>query len=109
MNGRSAIRSVVNIADGAGLLLSCFQKDGAGFSDLKTSLNKQAQCLDIHEMGGVRMRKDPKTSLLNEWNELDACKNIFVTGVACMTSKSTQNPSLTYMTLGQKLLIMSWN
>jgi choline dehydrogenase-like flavoprotein len=69
----------------------------AGFTDIKTSDSKQAPGLDIHEMGGVRMGKDPKTSLLNEWNQLHECKNVFVTDGACMTSTSTQNPSLTYM------------
>jgi len=71
----------------------------AGFTDIKTSDSKQAPGLDIHEMGGVRMGKDPKTSLLNEWNQLHACKNVFVTDGACMTSTSTQNPSLTYMAI----------
>jgi choline dehydrogenase-like flavoprotein len=50
-------------------------------------------------MGGVIMGKDPKTSQLNEWNQLHHCKNVFVTDGACMTSNSTQNPSLTYMAL----------
>ena len=44
----------------------------AGFTDIKTTDSKQAPGLDIHEMGGVRMGKDPKTSLLNEWNQI-AC------------------------------------
>ena len=69
----------------------------AGFKDIKTSDSKQAPGLDIHEMGGVRMGKDPATSLLNEWNQLHHCRNVFVTDGACMTSTSTQNPSLTYM------------
>jgi choline dehydrogenase-like flavoprotein len=71
----------------------------AGFTDIKTNDSKQAPGLDIHEMGGVRMGKDPKTSLLNKWNQLHACPNVFVTDGACMTSTSTQNPSLTYMAL----------
>jgi len=50
-------------------------------------------------MGGVRMGVDPKTSMLNKWNQLHACNNVFVTDGACMTSTSTQNPSLTYMAL----------
>jgi len=74
----------------------------AGFTDIKTSDSKQAPGLDIHEMGGVRMGKDPKTSLLNEWNQLHACKNVFVSDGACMTSTSTQNPSLTYMALAAR-------
>jgi choline dehydrogenase-like flavoprotein len=69
----------------------------AGFTDIKTSDSKQAPGLDIHEMGGVRMGHDPKTSLLNQWNQLHACPNVFVTDGACMTSTATQNPSLTYM------------
>jgi choline dehydrogenase-like flavoprotein len=71
----------------------------AGFTDIKTSDSKQAPGLDIHEMGGVRMGKDPKTSLLNGWNQMHACLNVFVTDGACMTSTSTQNPSLTYMAI----------
>ena len=69
----------------------------AGFTDIKTSDSKQAPGLDIHEMGGVRMGNDPKTSLLNKWNQFHNCGNVFVTDGACMTSTSTQNPSLTYM------------
>ena len=61
--------------------------------------NKQAPGLDIHEMGGVRMGRDPKTSLLNEWNQLHACKNVFVTDGACMTSTGNQSPSILYMAL----------
>jgi len=71
----------------------------AGFTDIKSSDSKQAPGLDIHEMGGVRMGHDPKTSMLNKWNQLHACKNVFVTDGAAMTSTSTQNPSLTYMAL----------
>jgi choline dehydrogenase-like flavoprotein len=74
----------------------------AGFTNIKTTDSKQAPGLDIHEMGGVRMGNDPKTSLLNKWNQLHACKNVFVTDGACMTSTSTQNPSLTYMALSAR-------
>jgi choline dehydrogenase-like flavoprotein len=69
----------------------------AGFTDIQTTDSKAAPGLDIHEMGGVRMGHDPKTSMLNKWNQMHACKNVFVTDGACMTSTSTQNPSLTYM------------
>ena len=71
----------------------------AGFVNIKTRDTGQAPGLDIHEMGGVRMGKDPKTSLLNKWNQLHHCPNVFVTDGACMTSVSTQNPSLTFMAL----------
>jgi choline dehydrogenase-like flavoprotein len=71
----------------------------AGCSNITTRDSKQAPGLDIHEMGGVRMGKDPKTSLLNKYNQLHACKNVFVTDGACMTSIGTQNPSLTFMAM----------
>jgi len=60
---------------------------------------KWAPGLDIHEMGGCRMGRDPKTSMLNGNNQLHACPNVFVTDGACMTSTGNQNPSLTYMAL----------
>ena len=71
----------------------------AGFTNIKVTDSKQAPGLDIREMGGVRMGRDLKTSLLNEWNQLHTCKNVFVADGACMTSTSTQNPSPTYMVL----------
>ncbi len=73
--------------------------EAAGFRDVSVSDSKQAPGLDIHEMGGCRMGKSPKTSMLNSWNQLHAVKNVFVTDGACMTSTSTQNPSLTYMAM----------
>jgi choline dehydrogenase-like flavoprotein len=53
----------------------------------------------VHEMGTVRMGRDPKTSVLNGFNQMHDVKNIFVTDGSCMTSSAWQNPSLTYMAL----------
>ena len=71
----------------------------AGFKNIQPIDTKRLPGNENHEMGGVRMGKDPKTSLLNKWNQLHECKNVFVTDGSCMTSTSTQNPSLTYMAL----------
>jgi choline dehydrogenase-like flavoprotein len=72
----------------------------SGFTNIQThDKPDRAPGIDIHEMGGVRMGKDPKTSQLNKWNQLHSCKNVFVTDGACMTSNSTQNPSLTFMAI----------
>jgi choline dehydrogenase-like flavoprotein len=71
----------------------------AGCTDIKSHDTKQPPGLDIHEMGGVRMGRDPKTSLLNEWNQMHHCKNVFVTDGACMTSTGNQSPSILYMAL----------
>lgn len=51
----------------------------------------------IHEMGTARMGKDPKTSVLNKWNQVWEAKNVFVTDGSFMTSAGCQNPSLGYM------------
>src|SRR5690606_40780252 len=74
----------------------------AGFTNIRRNESSQAPGLDIHEMGGVRMGRDPKTSMLNKWNQLHACPNVFITDGACMTSTATQNPSLTYMALSAR-------
>lgn len=71
----------------------------AGCIHITTYDNKQAPGLDIHEMGGVRMGHDPKTSLLNSHNQMHAVSNVFVTDGACMTSTGNQSPSLLYMAL----------
>ena len=71
----------------------------SGCKNISQHDNKQAPGLDIHEMGGCRMGKDPQTSMLNQWNQLHHCKNVFVTDGACMTSTGNQSPSLLYMAL----------
>ncbi len=71
--------------------------EAAGVKNINANDNKQPPGLDIHEMGGVRMGKDPNTSLLNEFNQLHHCKNVFVTDGACMTSTGSQSPSILYM------------
>jgi len=55
--------------------------------------------MTIHEMGTARMGNDPKTSLLNKFNQCHDAPNVFVTDGACMVSTACQNPSLTYMAL----------
>ncbi len=71
-------------------------------SGLKNVRTYDAGCnpgLGIHEMGTARMGRDPKTSVLNAYNQIHNVKNVFVTDGACMTSAACQNPSLTYMAL----------
>lgn len=56
----------------------------------------------IHEMGTARMGRDPKTSVLNGWNQAHDVPNLFITDGACMTSSAVQNPSLTYMAISAR-------
>ncbi|HEX4372534.1 MAG TPA: GMC family oxidoreductase [Puia sp.] len=71
----------------------------SGCKNINQRDSKQAPGLDIHEMGGCRMGKDPKKSMLNKWNQFHNCNNVFVTDGASMASTSTQNPSITFMAL----------
>jgi choline dehydrogenase-like flavoprotein len=78
---------------------STLMLEKAGVKNISQHDTHQPPGLDIHEMGGCRMGRDPKTSLLNEWNQLHTCKNVFVTDGACMTSTGNQSPSILYMAL----------
>jgi len=73
--------------------------DRIGVKNISQHDNHWAPGRDIHEMGGCRMGKDPKTSLLNRHNQLHTCPNVFVTDGACMTSTGNQSPSILYMAL----------
>ena len=71
----------------------------AGLHDILSFDNNSDMGSCLHEMGTARMGRDPKTSVLNKWNQVHGAKNVFVTDGACMTSSSCVNPSLTYMAL----------
>ncbi|HYL96976.1 MAG TPA: GMC family oxidoreductase, partial [Terriglobales bacterium] len=71
----------------------------AGARDIQTFVEDDAPGLAIHEMGTARMGRDPKTSVLNAYNQAHDIKNLFVTDGACMASSSCVNPSITYMAL----------
>ena len=73
--------------------------EAAGVKNVSIFDNDYYPGMGIHEMGTARMGKDPKTSVLNQWNQVWDAQNVFVTDGACMTSASCVNPSLTYMAL----------
>src|SRR5204863_1939946 len=73
--------------------------EAAGAKDIKTRDDELPPGLCIHEMGTARMGRDPRTSVLNAWNQSHDVPNLFVTDGACMTSSGNQNPSITYMAL----------
>ena len=83
--------------------------EAAGLKDVTMFDRKSWPGLGIHEMGTARMGKDPKTSVLNNWNQVHAVKNVFVTDGACMTSASCVNPSLTYMALTARACDYAFN
>lgn len=74
--------------------------DAAGFKNIAGNNRQDVHLgLGIHEMGTARMGRDAKTSVLNSFNQVHACKNVFVTDGAAMASSSCVNPSITYMAL----------
>ncbi len=73
--------------------------EAAGARDITTYDSHLPPGLCIHEMGGARMGRDPRTSVLNGWNQAHEVPNLFVTDGACMPSSANQNPSITYMAL----------
>jgi choline dehydrogenase-like flavoprotein len=73
--------------------------EATGVKDVRVRCNITNIGLGIHEMGTARMGRDPKTSVLNAYNQMHSVNNVFVTDGASMTSAACQNPSLTYMAL----------
>ena len=69
----------------------------AGLFDVEIYDDPKALGIGIHEMGTARMGRDPKSSILNGYNQVHTVKNVYVTDGAFMTSASCVNPSLTYM------------
>ena len=73
--------------------------EAAGCKNITSYNSETAVGACIHEMGTARMGHDPKTSVLNKWNQMHEVPNVFITDGSCMTSSGTQNPSITYMAL----------
>src|SRR5277367_971097 len=71
----------------------------AGATDIYPFVERNPPGLTIHEMGTARMGRDPKTSVLNSYNQAHDVKNLFMPDGACMASSACVNPSLTYMAL----------
>jgi choline dehydrogenase-like flavoprotein len=73
--------------------------EAAGAKDVHTFVDPSKPGEGIHEMGSARMGRDPKTSVLNSWNQAHDIKNLFITDGSFMVSSACQNPSLTYMAM----------
>ncbi len=71
--------------------------EAAGYKNVTVRSDSYNVGNSIHEMGTARMGADPKKSVLNKFNQVHACKNVFVTDGSFMVSSGCQNPSLSYM------------
>lgn len=71
----------------------------AGYKNVKPTYGISFPGNANHDMGSARMGRDPKTSVLNAYNQMHAVKNVFITDGSFMASTSCVNPSLTYMAM----------
>jgi choline dehydrogenase-like flavoprotein len=71
--------------------------EAAGYKNVTVRSDNFNMGNSIHESGTARMGNDPKKSVLNKYNQVHACKNVYVTDGSFMPSFGCQNPSLTYM------------
>jgi len=53
----------------------------------------------IHEVGTTRMGNDPKTSVVNEYEQLHDAKNVFIVDGGPFVSQADKNPTWTIMAL----------
>ena len=83
-----------DMANSAGEML-----EAIGYKNVKTYVNTSFPGNANHEMGTARMGRDPKTSVLNAFNQMHEVKNVFITDGSFMVSSACVNPSLTYMAL----------
>ncbi len=73
--------------------------EASGFKDIEVNGSISFPGNANHEMGTARMGRDPKTSVLNAFNQMHEVPNVFITDGSCMTSSACLNPSITYMAL----------
>lgn len=93
-NEQKMVKSIV--ADGKAMV------EAAGGIVMASASKPGSPGLGIHEMGTARMGRDPKTSVLNQYNQAHEVKNLFITDGSAMASSGCQNPSLTYMALSAR-------
>ena len=74
----------------------------AGFSIMDRSTALRPPGTSIHELGTARMGLDPRTSVLNPFNQSWDIPNLFVTDGSCFVSGGCQNPTLTIMALSAR-------
>jgi len=56
----------------------------------------------IHEVGACRMGENPKTSVLNKWNQSHDIKNLFVVDGSSFVTAGSQNPTMTILSLSMR-------
>jgi choline dehydrogenase-like flavoprotein len=73
--------------------------EAAGAKDVQLTGHPSVFGFCIHEVGTARMGNDPRSSVVNRFNQAHDVKNIFVTDGASWVSSGNQNPTLTMMAI----------
>lgn len=76
--------------------------ESAGFEVLARNYNPNPPGYSIHELGTCRMGNDPKTSVLNKWNQSHDHKNLWVVDASSFVSSGWQNPTMTILALSMR-------
>lgn len=76
--------------------------ESAGFEVLVKNYDPNPPGYSIHELGTCRMGDDPKTSVLNKWNQSHDIKNLFVVDGGAFVSAGWQNPTMTILALAMR-------
>jgi choline dehydrogenase-like flavoprotein len=93
--GDNERKMVVDMGETAAEIL-----EAAGAKDIRATYGPPTTPgILIHEVGTARMGNDPKTSVLNKFNQSWDVKNLFVTDGSCFVSIGNQNPTLTMMAI----------
>ena len=92
--GDNELAMVKDMAESAGEMMQA-----AGAKNIKTYIHPSGPGWAIHEVGVARMGENPKSSVLNQFEQTHDVKNLFVMDGSAFVSTACQNPTLTIMTL----------
>ena len=73
-----------------------------GKGDASNQYGLEAPGRIIHEVGTTRMGDDPKTSVVNRFNQAHDCKNLFVVDGGAFVSQADKNPTWTILALSMR-------
>jgi choline dehydrogenase-like flavoprotein len=76
--------------------------EAAGFEVLAKNYEPNPPGYSIHELGTCRMGDNPKTSVLNKWNQSHDIKNLFVVDGSSFVGSGWQNPTMTILALSMR-------
>jgi choline dehydrogenase-like flavoprotein len=73
-----------------------------GWEVLSTNEHALPPGYSIHELGTCRMGDNPRTSVLNKWNQSHDVKNLFVVDGSSFVTGGSQNPTMTIAALAMR-------